>query len=156
MKCLLRSGVWKYANESKKLAHKTIIKLPMTDKTELCKQFIHLTHAMNECKWVKSRPFLWISLKYKVEGSTKGGFSLKDIEKRLVERPLSRKKTNVCWRFACGTSTHGVTIDSYPNCLSSTTSFKTSSKSTVLALFFSYLPITRTKSRFPLQSTLSF
>lgn len=61
--------------------------------------------------------FLWIFLKYKVEGSIKGDFLLKDIEKWFVEWFLFCKKINVCWCFVCSILIFGVIIDSYFNCV---------------------------------------
>ena len=45
----------KLCETNPKRAPKTIIKVPVTDKTKLCKHFIYLTHTVNERKRVQSQ-----------------------------------------------------------------------------------------------------
>ena len=125
---------------------------------------------------MSQEPFLWIFWKYKIEGSTK-----RDINTWRHCRSSSKKQSSFRWLLTKGyrEATRWTTFISQENqCLLTFRMWYFNTwgnnrqlsqlfivynfiqniikKRTVLTLFFSYLPTTRAKSRFPLQSTLPF
>ena len=124
---------------------------------------------------MSQEPFLWIFWKYKIEGSTK-----RDINTWRHCRSSSKKQSSFRWLLTKGyrEATRWTTFISQENqCLLTFRMWYFNTwgnnrqlsqlfivynfiqniiKKVALALFFSYVPTTRTKSRFPLQSTLPF
>ena len=120
---------------------------------------------------MSQEPFLWIFWKYKIEGSTK-----RDINTWRHCRSSSKKQSSFRWLLTKGyrEATRWTTFISQENqCLLTFrmwyfntwgnnrqlsqlfvvyNSIQNIIKKVVLALFFSYVLTTRTKSRFPLQS----